>query len=923
MRRSLPTNGPGPFRGGGARAVLAFAFVALLLAAAPLAAQAGQITGRVVDAATGRPLASARVAVQGLPLAASTRVDGRYQITGVPAGAQALSVTRLGYASKTVTDVSVTAGGTVTQDVTLSAAALLLEAVTVTAAAERGSVTAALDEQRTAVGVVNAVSAEQISRSPDGDAAAAVRRVSGVTVRDGRFVVVRGLSERYTTASLNGARIPSAEPERRVVPLDLFPAGLLEGVSTTKTFTPDLSGDFSGALVNVRTRAYPAQPTYSVSSSVGYTAGVTGETVMLPPLERVDWLAFGSDRGVPGAVAGFGTFRDRSPTAAERNAMVRSFRDVWLPRSQTAQPGGSFSATVGNSTGLFGREVGYVGSFSYSRDVEALKGYQRAQVLLADQETGAVTEIDRFDGSVARVGVLWGGVLNLSASLGADSRIAFTNTYNRSAENEARVETGSIETENLDAVTVHRMRLVERGVRSSQLRGEHRLARGSLAWSVTSSGIRRVEPDRSEWLMDVSGDTPRWYAVSNQAAVRTFGRLDEGSWEAATDYHLPLGGADRHRVSVGGLFRATDRDARNTAYSISALGLPAGADALSPAEIFGRFTGADDAYFQIVPLSQGGSYAAEDRVTAGYAMAELGVTGRVRVIGGARVEHSALTLDSETTDGTTSRTRPTYTDVLPSLSVNVDLTETQKVRFSVSQTLSRPEYREVSSVAFREVIGGDVVQGNPELRRSRIRNLDARWEWYPAADEVVSVGVFAKRFDAPIERIYLPTSGTRLVSFTNAASALNYGVELELRKSLGMLGGFGRSLTALANATLVRSDVEVVGEDENRPMVGQSPYVVNAGFSYADAAGRTSATLLYNVFGRRITSAGLGVLPELYEEPRHVLDLSLRHALGGNVSVKVDAENLLDSPYEFTQGSVVRERWTTGRSVSLGVSWRN
>jgi outer membrane receptor protein involved in Fe transport len=186
----------------------------------------------------------------------------------------------------------------------------------------------------------------------------------------------------------------------------------------------------------------------------------------------------------------------------------------------------------------------------------------------------------------------------------------------------------------------------------------------------------------------------------------------------------------------------------------------------------------------------------------------------------------------------------------------------------------------------------------------------------------VSVALFAKRFDDPIERIYLNTSGSRIVSFANAASALSYGVELELRKSLGMLGAWGESFTVLANATLVESTVETVGEDADRAMVGQSPYVLNAGLAYATADGGTSATAYYNVFGRRITSAGAGAFPDVYERPRHVMDLSLRRRLGGRLSFKLDAENLLDARHELTQGGVVRESYRTGRSFSFGVSWR-
>lgn len=923
MRPSHRPDGPGTRRAARPRAGLLFALLAALTFAAPLAAQPGQIAGRVVDAATGRPVPAARVAVTGLQLAGNSGVDGRYTINGVPAGARSLTVSALGYGTKTVTGVQVPAGGTATLDVALSAATLLLEGVTVTAQAERGSVTQALDEQRTAVGVVSALGAEQIARSPDGDAAQAIRRVSGVTVQDGRYVVVRGLSERYTTASLNGARLPSPEPERRVVPLDLFPAGLLQTVSTTKTFTPNLSGDFSGALVNIRTREFPAEPFFTLSTSAGYNPDVAGKSLLLPPLGRVDYLGFGGGRGLPADVARFGDFQGRTISNAEYNSMVGSFRRVWLPEEQTGGLNGSMAMSLGGTQPVLGRDLGYVGSFSYSRDYELLKDHRRAQVLLTDAATQEVREVDRFTGDVGRVGVLWGGVLNLGTALGDDHRLSLNNTYNQSSESEARADSGTLEITGSELI-INRLRLVERSVRSNQLRGEHRLGRSNLEWAVTSSGVTRDEPDRSEWVLDTSGGTRRWLAISNEAAVRTFGALREDSWEGQADYHLRLGGADRHRLSFGAMGRMTDRDADNTSYSISALGLPADATGQSPAEIFdGRYTGADDRYFLVVPLGVGGSYAAEDRLAAGYGMLEYALTDRVRVIGGARVERSEVTVTSDPTFGEVDTANPSYTDVLPSLAVNVDVTDRQKLRFSASQTLARPEYRELSDIAFRDVIGEELVRGNPELRRSLIQNYDARWEWYPAADEIVSVALFAKRFDDPIERIYLNTSGSRIVSFANAERALNYGVELELRKSLGMLGGLGESLTLLTNATVVRSDVRTVGEDADRAMVGQSPYVVNAGFAYAPADGRTSATVLYNVFGRRITSAGAGAFPDVYEVPRHVLDFSLRQRLGERFSVKLDAENLLDARTEFTQGGVVRQSYRTGRAFSLGVSWRD
>jgi TonB-dependent receptor len=372
-----------------------------------------------------------------------------------------------------------------------------------------------------------------------------------------------------------------------------------------------------------------------------------------------------------------------------------------------------------------------------------------------------------------------------------------------------------------------------------------------------------------------------------------------------------------------------DRAATNTAYSVSARQLPLSALELEPELIFdGRFTADGHAYMRVTPLSQGGSYTAEDRLLAAYGMLDVGVSERIRIIGGARVERSELDLVAQATIGPDQYpVQPRYTDVLPSLAVNFKLTEAQNLRVSAAQTLARPEYRELAHVLYREVLGGENVRGNPDLKRTLIQNADVRWEWYPNAGEVLSIALFAKQFQDPIERVYRATSGTSLVTFVNADEARNLGVELELRKRLGFFAESLESLTFFTNATLMRSRIQIAQSassqtNTQRAMVGQAPYVLNAGLTLAPETSRSSATLLYNVTGKRILSAGEVPLPDMYEQSRHMLDLALRTGLFPGVSLKLDAKNLLDAPYEVTQGAVVRETYRSGRSYSVGLSWQ-
>ena len=887
-------------------------------------AGSGRIIGKVLDARTGQGLSDVAIQVVGTTTGTSSGLEGRYSLGRVTAGTVTLHIRRLGFAPKTVTGIMLDAGGTIQQDISLDPVTVSLETQVVTASVERGSVNAALDKQRTATAVVNSVTREQISKSPDSDAAQAVQRVSGVTVQDGKYVFVRGLGERYTTTSLNGARIPSPEPERKVVPLDLFPSSLIQTVTTSKNFTADQPGDFSGAQVDIRTREFPLGRETEMSSSFGYNAAARNQPLFVAPTLGRDWLGFaGSERQLPGELS---RPLPQQPSQTTVNSIVQSFRNAWSPLSKEGAPNRSMSITTGGSK-PFGTssQAGYVAALSYSYNQEVRDREVRAYA----EPTNGTTEVDRFEGSTGRASVLWGGIANLSLNLGASTRISVNNTYNHTADNEARRESGF--SENLGTrLLINRLRFVERTVRSNQIIGERQLgARHRVALSFTASNVKRSEPDRSEFVQveGAAGESPYWLDAT-EGAVRTFGDLNESSYNTSLDYSLQFGpSGGQHELKVGGLHRYTERIARNQVFSIQAPSLSLDDRRLSPEEIFdGRFGEDADAVFRLVPLSQGGSYGALDELGAGYATVEWALGNRYRLITGARLERSSTIVAAEPTVGKRVRINPLYTDVLPSLLLNVKLTEEQNLRFSATRTLSRPEYRELAEVQYRDVIGGENVIGNPELQRTLISNFDARWEWYPRSGEVFSVGLFAKRFDKPIERVFLATSGTRIVTFLNADRGDNLGLELDARLGLGRIADVLEPLTVFSNATFMKSKVQL-GDDprvaqEDRAMVGQAPSVVNAGLTFAPGERGFSTTLLFNRVARRIVSASQRPLPVTYEEARSGLDLAMRVPLFGTLSAKFDARNLLDQPYRQTQGTVTRESYYSGRIYTLGLNWR-
>ncbi len=908
---------------------VAIAILLMLVAAVPqLAAQAsrGRIVGRVVDAIQGSPIAGAEVELVDGGRRQLTALDGRYTLPDVPAGRASIRVRMIGYGSKLVSGIAVESGKAAEQDVALDVAAIQLEEIAVTSEAERGSVTRALDEQRTAVGIVNTMSAEQIGKTPDSDAGQAMQRVSGVTVQDGKYVAVRGLGERYTTTELNGARIPSPDPEKKVVPLDVFPSGLLASITTAKTFTPDQWGDFSGAQVNLTTREFPAHRLFSLSVSSGFNSAATGQDVLRAPRTGSEWLGFaGSARGLPGPLVGVRSLQGR--TDAEINSMISSFRNAWAPVAGKGTANGSLSLAVGGNDPIAGLDLGYIGSLSYGYGQEVRVDEVRA---LPNVEGDSLVPIDQYTGSTGRTSVLWGGLFNLTTHLGSASRISFNNSYTRSADNEAN-QLGGLNEEFATPLVLSRTTFTARGVRSNQLTGEHLLGeRHTVDWSVTNSRVTRDEPDRSD-LSYIGATDPAtgqlvrslWFA-GEFSATKTFSTLSENGWDFAGNYRLALGSLTRPvMVKTGVAHRKVDRDADSQPYDVQSRDLSVAERSVAPSQLFDG-TYAMDGRLSLFVDQVGGQYTAHDRITAGYAMVDVPLGNRLHVIGGGRVEHWGLDLTSfDRTLSRDSTVTRRNTDLLPSLALNYALSPDQNLRLSASRTLSRPEYREITNVQSFNPIDGTFLFGNTNLQRALVQNYDARWEWYPREGEILSLGVFAKRFSDPIERVFVFTSGAAALSYINAERATDIGVEAEVRTRLDALGHGLRDLTFFANATLMRSRI-TPGDSSltsaERPLVGQAGYVVNGGLTYSHDG--WSATALYNVVGRRVAEAGFRPYPDVYEEPRQLLDVSLEVPVFTELAFKLDARNLLDARVRFTQGTVERLAYRSGRVLSVGAQWQ-
>jgi hypothetical protein len=473
---------------------------------------------------------------------------------------------------------------------------------------------------------------------------------------------------------------------------------------------------------------------------------------------------------------------------------------------------------------------------------------------------------------------------------------------------------------------------VERAIRSTQLKGEHAISpRHQLDWTFSTSGVSRKEPDRSDLVyVQFAGSGPySWSDGNPDVARRTFGDLSESNLVYSANYRLSFGETSEAPViKVGAAYRTTSRSAFNRQFSLVSNAIPDSLRSLSAEDLFdGRFTTGADDQFNIINVAEDGVYDASEQLMAGYLMTELPIGYRFRLIAGARVEDARINVSTALSNNNRFVSTLDNVDVLPAMVLNVQLGNRSQLRLSASQTLARPEYRELSPVQYLEVVGGQITRGNGDLVRSLIQNNDIKYEAFLASGELVSVGVFAKNFDRPIERIDLASGGQPFVSFFNANSAQNIGLELELRKDLGTITSALQPYSMFTNVTLMHSTIDVgsgasANTNADRPMMGQAPWVVNVGLARTGASAGSSATLLYSAVGPRIHSAGTIPFPDVIEQPRHMVDLSVRLPVGERWSWKMDLRNLLDAPYRLTQGPVTRETYHTGRALALGFSWR-
>lgn len=915
------------------RILLSIAIV-LLVAGTGLRAQegeSGEVRGRVVSIESGEPIPGASVYVQGTEIGAKTDLKGVYSIRKLPVGTYSIRFHSIGYADQEFAGVEVTGGVTVL-DVILQDTIEHMDRVTVKGTM-KGSTEAALYAlRRKAASINDGISQAQIRRSPDATSGDAIARVTGMSVIGGRFVSVRGTDERYNTTQVNGVELPSTEPDKKSFSFDMFPANLLENMIVSKTFTPDLPGNFTGGFVQLNTIDFPDTRMLRLSIAGAYDPGSTFDAMNLGAQGSTDWLGIDDGvRSLPKSFPSPAIFKD-SLEAEEQYELARKFSNTWAPVSTEAPVNSSFLFSYGDRFHVLGNDLGVVAALSYRNS------YQRDEIIRRDEV------VFDYEGHENSYDVLWGGLLNVSYKLSDNHTVSVRNIYNRTAQDKyTELEGNDLHNSQIRRLTGSSY--LERSFYSGQIGAEHlfpSLNNLRFQWKGSASLGVRDEPDYRR-VTYVRQDTSEPYFLSLFNAAtwknlgRTFNHLDEEIFGFNGDVTLPVG---RTKFKIGALVENKTRTFAQRAFAYGAKTSQWRFTTAAIDTVFLPEHIAEDQIFFVEQTVPSMKYDAHSNLNAAYLMADVPFTvagANFRAILGGRFEEMRLTLNSASNaDNSPVNADDIQPDLLPAVNLIYEVSPLINVRAAFSKTVTRPEFREYAPFSFYDFATGQDIYGNPNLKRALSTNYDFRIEYFPGVGEVAAVSVFHKNIENAIEQVAI--SGVAFtnpqLTWNNADEALNTGIELELRKSLNFISEALSPFAFSMNYTWLESESTVKGDSLRAPktgrLQGQSPYVINAGFYYDNVKLGTSVTLLFNRFGSRIlevtnhdpNSTEPNPRPDFVEQPRTQLDFSISQTFLKRFEAKLSLKNLLGEDVVFTQAGEPSRVNRRSAGASLSLSWK-
>jgi hypothetical protein len=894
-----------------------------------------RVSGVVRDESNAITLPGLPVEVVGTGETVYTDVDGRYVLDLAP-GRHQLRITMQGYQERTVTiDVAPASRG-LTTDIGLSMTKFA-ETVTVTADAPLNTATSSqemqLIERKSAQVISDNMGAEEMRANGDSDAAAAMSRVTGLSVVDNQYVFVRGLGERYSNTTLAGSVLPTTEPDKKVVPLDLFPAGLLDSIQVNKSYSPDRSAEFAGGLVQIMPLKLPARPVLDFSYGINFFSTATGKRIPMSPLDGSD--LFGYDRGIralPGSIPDNKIVRRGifTPTVGyspdEITAFGRAFdTSRWTPTFADGAPGQNWGAVFGSRFG----QLGVVASVTHAYKEQYVEE-QRAFYRVGEaSELEAVSDYSmQYGTQKAQIGV----VANFAYQFTGNHRISQENFYSHSGRDEGRVFEGP-NTENNFYYRNYRLQYIEEGLMSNGVSGEHFFQQASnsrIDWRLAIARANRDEPDLRETLyqstfrpgtLESAGN----YVLSDesQSGFRLFNNLDDATLDAAVNWSVFSTAGSRptqYKFGVNYVERTRDFQSRRFRYIpiVANKDTTVGVDlSRTPEELYTPENIGTVFRFneETRPVD---AYDGDQTTAATYGMIDVALSSRSRLVAGARIERFEQVVNTFDPFGLFERTVSSgikNTDIFPAINFVQALTTSANLRLSYSSTVNRPEFRELAAFEFTDVVGSRAVRGNPDLDRAIIHNIDARWEMFPGGRGIFAASLFYKNFDQPIERVVI-AGAQPIVTYQNADKARNFGLELEAGHQLFAGMFVNANYTFVDSRISLRPEQRTVQTSLARPLAGQSKNLFNVMAEYTKRG--FSTRVLYNFFGDRISDVGSNQAPDIIEQGRGSLDLTVGQRVG-RFNVRFTVDNVSDSKFLFTQGGEDQRVFKLGRTVGMSV----
>jgi hypothetical protein len=894
----------------------------------------------------------------------ATDIEGGYTISNLKPGTYVLVISSVTYKTQTVADVTVESGKKTTVDVTLVEDVAELAEVVVTATREVNNDVSLMMGIKESKLVVSGISAEQIIKLPDNDAAQVMKRVPGITIVDNRFVMVRGVPERYNQVMINNAIAPSTEVDKRSFSFDLIPSGSVDQLLIYKSGTAELPGDFAGGVIQVVTKSTTNEEYTSFGFNMGYRTNTTFQDFYKSKGSSTDFLGFDNGyRSLPSGFPSSDALKNASQLDPIREKGGSSLTNNFAINKSSAFLDHGLNFGIARNFNFGKVTASNLTNVSYGRGFMSYDaGYIRYGTFDSNPNTPSdpiYNFVDKFHVDESKINVTHNWLFNLNSN----NKIEFKNLFAQLGEEKTILRSGTDVTSLPGNYNNNAYHYVSRSIYSGQLQGSFVSPSGLSSYKVLLglNFLKRNEPDfrrfrTIEYAKD-GNNNPLYRMILPPSANlfdagRFYSDLTDIGFSNGLNFERKLKKTDDKRVPLlkAGYYveyKTRQFDARYISYlypgsfsgqtgdDISKLPI---SDIFSPSNLFSRNT--DGTYKEGLSIQEGSresdSYKGKNFLTAAYVSATLPI-GKFDISGGIRVERNDQQLIYKKA-GVDSTIVNLITSPLPFANIAFNLTDRSLLRFAYSRTVNRPEFREIAPFLFYQFEYNLNIQGRRNLKVATIDNLDLRWEIYPNPGEAISFGAFYKSFQDPIEFAQVNASGNLQFSYQNAPKAYSYGLELEFRKSLAGLSvsKFFRNTSINLNTSVIKSEVDMgegaVFQQRFRPLQGQSPYVINLGAYYNDPDLGFSVNLGYNVFGNRIFSVGSILYPTWIERPRQSVDLQVAKMIK-KMEIKLNIQNLLDAQYRFYQDNDENQQidekiddpiqqYRVGSHYTLSVGWK-